>query len=247
LTKLNDYYSKIDDSPAYFAACALHPYYRRYCEKAWRNKPEWLAACMADFRALWAGYTTSTPPPKPPKERGNGAIDEAISYIISDSEDDDELTDEYDRWRKLEPKWTNKQHNSPNVDGNPIKYWVQLQSKYPDLSRFAIDVLSIPASSCECERMFSELGDLLAPRRRKIGSQLLAALQCIRAWIAAGIKLLTAATSQLLDHDLEQLYNLAAWEQPSDSGKFSPSTASSTTSRVIRIAASYSFNVPSRA
>jgi hypothetical protein len=136
---------------------------------------------MADFRALWAEYTTSTPPPKPPKERGNGAIDEAISYIISDSEDDDKLTDEYDRWRKLEPKWTSKQHNSPNVDGNPIKYWVQLLSKYPNLSRFAINVLSILASSCECERMFSELGDLLAPRRRKIRSQLLAALQCIRA------------------------------------------------------------------
>ncbi|KAA8615967.1 hypothetical protein PtrV1_11367 [Pyrenophora tritici-repentis] len=147
--KLNDYYSKLDDSPAYFAACALHPYYRRYCEKAWRDKPEWLVACMADFRALWAEYTTSTPPTKPSKERDNGAIDEAISYIISDSEDDDELTDEYDRWRKLEPKWTSKQHNSPNVDGNPIKYWVQLQSKYPDLSRFAIDVLSIPASSCD--------------------------------------------------------------------------------------------------
>jgi hypothetical protein len=147
----------------------------------------------------------------------------------------------------LEPKWTSKQHNSPNVDGNPIKYWVQLQSKYPDLSSFEIDVLSIPASTCECERMFSELGDLLAPRRHKIGSQLLAALQCIRAWIAAGLKLPTAATSRLSDHDLEQLYNLAAWEQPSDSGKFSLSTASSTTSRVIRIAASYSFNVPSRA
>ncbi|KAG9376260.1 hypothetical protein A1F94_012807 [Pyrenophora tritici-repentis] len=96
--------AKLDDSPAYFAACALHPYYRRYCEKAWRDKPEWLVACMADF------------------QRDNGAIDEAISYIISDSEDDDELTDEYDRWRKLELKWTSKQHNSPNVDGNPIKY-----------------------------------------------------------------------------------------------------------------------------
>jgi hypothetical protein len=77
---------------------------------------------MADFRALWAEYTTSTPPLKPPKERGNGAIDEAISYIISDSEDDDELTDEYDRWRKLELKWTSKQHNSPDVDSDLIKY-----------------------------------------------------------------------------------------------------------------------------
>jgi hypothetical protein len=37
-------------------------------------------------------------------------------------------------------------------------------------------VLSIPANSCECERMFSELGDLLALQQRKIGLQLLAAL-----------------------------------------------------------------------
>ncbi|KAG9387028.1 hypothetical protein A1F94_003778 [Pyrenophora tritici-repentis] len=85
---------------------------------------------MADFRALWAEYTTSTPPTKPSKERDNGAIDEAISYIISDSEDDDELTDEYDRWRKLEPKWTSKQHNSPNVDGNPIKYWWPFSARH---------------------------------------------------------------------------------------------------------------------
>ena len=27
----------------------------------------------------------------------------------------------------------------------------------------ALDVLSIPALNCECERMFSELGDLLEP------------------------------------------------------------------------------------
>jgi hypothetical protein len=29
---------------------------------------------------------------------------------------------------------------------------------YPNLSRLAIDVLSILASSCYCERMFSEVG-----------------------------------------------------------------------------------------
>jgi hypothetical protein len=51
-----------------------------------------------------------------------------------------------------------------------------LRPKYPELSQLALNVLSIPASSCECERMFSQLGDLLEPRRRKIGSQLLAAL-----------------------------------------------------------------------
>ncbi|KAF7567844.1 Dimer-Tnp-hAT multi-domain protein [Pyrenophora tritici-repentis] len=47
-------------------------------------------------------------------------------------------------------------------------------------------MLSIPGSSCECERLFSELGDLLEPRRRSISPQLLAAIQCDRRWIRAG-------------------------------------------------------------
>jgi hypothetical protein len=54
------------------------------------------------------------------------------------------------------------------------------------LSRPAIDILTIPASSCECERLFSELGDLLEPKRRKIGARLLAALQLIRSWVRRG-------------------------------------------------------------
>ena len=63
-----------------------------------------------------------------------------------------------------------------------------MRSKYPCLSQFAIDILTIPASSCDCERLFSELGDLLEPRRRAIGSELLAALQLIRSWVRAGFK-----------------------------------------------------------
>lgn len=40
---------------------------------------------------------------------------------------------------------------------------------YPSLSKLALNVLSIPALSCECERLFSKLGDLLEPRRRRLG------------------------------------------------------------------------------
>jgi hypothetical protein len=46
-------------------------------------------------------------------------------------------------------------------------------------------MLSIPGLSCECERLFSELGDLLEPRRRNISLELLAAIQCNRRWIRA--------------------------------------------------------------
>ena len=81
--------------------------------------------------------------------------------------------DELERWRRLEPRWTQEQFEQ---GGNPVSYWISLRPKYPHLARLAIDILTIPASSCECERLFSELGDLLELRRRKIRSHLLAVI-----------------------------------------------------------------------
>jgi hypothetical protein len=40
--KANNYYTKLDDSPAYYAAVCLHPYYKHYCENSWRDKPAWV-------------------------------------------------------------------------------------------------------------------------------------------------------------------------------------------------------------
>jgi hypothetical protein len=35
-----------------------------------------------------------------------------------------------------------------------IPYWRGVESKWPELARFAYDALSIPAMSTECERCF---------------------------------------------------------------------------------------------
>jgi hypothetical protein len=97
--------------------------------------------------------------------------------------------------------------------------------KYPQLSRFAIDILTIPASSCECERLFSELGDLLEPKRRAIGSELLAAFQLIRSWTRAGYTYNDARRSDDDDRDgdidddqLAREYGIQNWveDDPGD-------------------------------
>jgi hypothetical protein len=175
--KLSNYFSKLDKSPVFYAACCLHPHFKRYCARSWREKPEWLALGERGFRQLYAPYTTPQATSTCRKDCGHGAIDKATAAVLGpDSEDDNEFSDEYERWRRLEPQWTVQQYKKEC----PIKYWVLLQSRYLTLSRFAINILSILASSCECERMFSKLGDLLTPQRRKTGPQLLAALQCLR-------------------------------------------------------------------
>jgi hypothetical protein len=91
-----------------------------------------------------------------------------------------------------------------------------MRSKYPYLSQFAIDILTIPASSCDCERLFSELGDLLEPKRRAIGSELFASLQLLRAWVRAGFKTQSNSSAEggdddLSDEDLVRDYNIQEW------------------------------------
>jgi hypothetical protein len=103
---------------------------------------------------LWADYK-SLPKPRTRNIVRNNDLDAAInSYINTPGFGDDE--DEYKTWKRV------KLIVAEGVD--PIKYWVELWERYPNLSKFAIDMLSIPGLSCECERLFSELGDLLEPR-----------------------------------------------------------------------------------
>ncbi|EDU44999.1 hypothetical protein PtrV1_04781 [Pyrenophora tritici-repentis] len=47
--KADDYYSKLDNSPAYYAATILYPMYKYYCDKAWARKFDWLEASNASF------------------------------------------------------------------------------------------------------------------------------------------------------------------------------------------------------
>ncbi|KAI1676930.1 Dimer-Tnp-hAT dimerization containing protein [Pyrenophora tritici-repentis] len=206
--KANEYYIKLDDSPAYYAATSLHPAYKHYCDNAWRDKPEWLAAAQSAFQALWGTYKDNpAPPPAPaaPRARVNNDLNDAIASMMEPHQGvrvSNDL-DEYTRW-KLEP-WV------PSVD-NPITYWLSRRRDYPNLTRLALDVLSIPASSCDCERMFSELGDLLRPKRRKISSQLLVAIQSVRTWLRAGFGVEgETAESLLSDEAIDGMYNLGDW------------------------------------
>ena len=96
-----------------------------------------------------------------------------------------------------------------------MRYWIDLALKYPNLSRLAIDILTIPTSSRECERLFSKLGDFLEPPRRKIGAQLLAALQLIRSWARRGFTIPKEAAAAYTDEDMTMKYGVDDWDEPS--------------------------------
>lgn len=206
LLKANEYYAKLDDSPAYYAATILHPRYKHYCDQAWAQKPDWLASNNLNFQALWADYKSLpllrlryTRALKKPSN-----IDDAIDGIIDPTRGNTE-EDEYEQWKR-EP--------IVSKGTDPIQYWFGLRDQYPNLSKMALTILSIPASSCECERVFSELGDLLEPRRRCISPELLAALHSVRRWRRAGFgggDDDDMGQSKLTDEQMDVLYELSEW------------------------------------
>jgi hypothetical protein len=195
LVKANAYYTKLDDSPAYYAATILHPRYKTFCDSAWAEKPEWISANNPNFNVLWAGYN-ATPKPRVRPQQATGDLDDAIDSLCNPaSAPTDRDEDEYIRWKRCEP--VAEKDSASALD--PIQYWIGLEDRYPNLSQLALDVLSIPASSCECERMFSEL---------------LAAIQCVRRWRRAfqnntvvGI----TETELVTDEELELLFNISHW------------------------------------
>lgn len=148
--KANDYYTKLDASPAYYAAVCLHPYYKNYCDVAWEDKVEWLSSVNAAFRQLRAAYKPQRPQQSYTIAPSSNNIDETISAILGRSAGREPPLDEFERWKTQEPQWTQERYNA---DGNPVKYWIRLQPKYPHLAQFAIDIMTIPASSSDCERL----------------------------------------------------------------------------------------------
>ncbi|KAG9388994.1 Dimer-Tnp-hAT domain containing protein [Pyrenophora tritici-repentis] len=201
-SKANDYYNKLDRSPAYYAATCLHPYYKYYCENSWVDKPEWLTSANAGFLQLWQSYKPQRTRPlsqttAKPRHRG---IDDVIGALVRRNKAQVEAAhdDEYERWRTQEPEWTSEQYLS---DGHPVKYWIQLRSKYPCLSQFAIDILTIPASTAPASS----------------GSELLAALQLVRSWRRAGFDGLynngddEDKWSDVKDEEIVQQYDIEGW------------------------------------
>jgi hypothetical protein len=209
IVKACHYYSKLDLSPAYYAATILHPRYKSFCDSVWAEKPEWLALNNRNFDTLRAEYNT-TPKPRVRLQKLSNDLDDAIDSLCDPGQvADTKQEDKYARWNRCELV---AEKDSPNAL-NPIQYWIGLRNRYLNLSRLALDVLSITASSCECERMFSELGDLLEPRRRSISPQLLAAVQCVRRWRRAGFgDDEVAEKSAITDREIELLYSISTWD-----------------------------------
>ena len=157
------------------AAVILNPTRKvKYMDDYWRSS--WAEGAKEAVRKLWQeeykpintlNANTSTPLTTSNEyELWLGAID-ALKVI----------EDEYEAY--LEAK---------KVFGylRPIDYWLDSKQKqdYPNLSRMAIDILSIPVMSSDPERAFSAAKITLTDRRNKLSMEMIECLECLKSWLS---------------------------------------------------------------
>ena len=56
-------------------------------------------------------------------------------------------------------------------ESSPLSWWQKNESRFPNISKVARHLLSIPASTAELERMFSRAGVVAGPRRPRLRPQ----------------------------------------------------------------------------
>ena len=169
--KLNKYYTMTDETPAYVAALVLNPRWKwGYVEKHWEQA--WLPKSKKLLEELWEIYRPQSTVPllhARPK-----TTNEYLLFLeeqdISEEVLDDELTHYLSQPRI-------KIHD-------PRAWWMEStqQNMYPNLSKLALDILSIPAMSAEPERLFSATKLTISDQRNQLGMKMIEALACLKSW-----------------------------------------------------------------
>ncbi len=126
---------------------------------------------------FWAtSYKSKSTPPPSPINATKPSPNTYIAHLQSKKKART-LTDEYELYLSIAP--------IDSDDHDPRKWWLEpMQQKlYPNLSRMALDMLSIPAMSAEPERIFSGVKMTITDRRARLGMELVEALKCLKSWM----------------------------------------------------------------
>jgi hypothetical protein len=224
--KMNDYYTKLDETPAYYASAILNPVSRwAYFENTWTDKPQqpWLQGAKRMVRDLWEEEYKLLPIPLilhegPPYKRLKvmSVLErhraQRTSLMAGNSSSSQSALigghDEYDHWL------SNPDAKNDPLITNPFQYWWERRNDYPRLSRMALDLLSIPPMSAECERLFSVAGQMVSPLRTRLEASTIGVTQTLRSWVRNG---LINAVDTLIDVSGEAA-NSIIWKADEDAG-----------------------------
>ena len=193
--KLDEYYDLTDRSPAYAAAVWLHPAQGwDYIDDKWRNKRDWIRKTKKIveefYESDWKDKVNVTDqledniiipleplPPTPATEHPPNPFQLFLQSRPPTRRRAPPIFDEYKEYNKLA--------HSPTE--NPLHWWRDHRHTYPTLSKMAFDILSIPAMSSECERVFSIAKHLITTPRNRLKDDIIEAIQLLKHWYMGGL------------------------------------------------------------
>ncbi|RKK06782.1 hypothetical protein BFJ65_g18336 [Fusarium oxysporum f. sp. cepae] len=191
--KLDEYYSKLGESPLFAAAVILHPRFGiSWLEATWATEEQlaWVRDARAGIKDYFARWYQSN-------QRTDDLQSKSASSLTNRGKEDDHYTQwinsrtkkafatsssvsEMDKYLRLEPQDTQE----------PIQWWRDHKPSFPVLSSFALDVFAIPAMATDCERQFSLAKLTLTSQRLAMGADTLERVHCLRNWVRhGGVKL----------------------------------------------------------
>jgi hypothetical protein len=181
--KLDEYYTLTSDSPVYVAALVLHPGHKwKYINERW-DRDDWKESAKDAFKSFYETYWQN------PEA-------EADSFPVKEERPGSREYDEFQAWMTPHGYYTSQDVAVDDYDSylttppmkisNPIAWWREQQATYPKLAQMAFDVLSIPAMSAECERVFSQAKLVVNDTRNRMTNDTIDAIQCLKNWTNQG-------------------------------------------------------------
>ena len=171
--KMEKYYGKSDESPAYAAAVVLNPSRKwQYIDRFWRQS--WKQPAKEAVKRLWEEQYKPTNPTTTTLSTIRQSTNEFELWLSAVNTLNTTL-DEYEQYCAADRAF--------GFD-SPIDWWLEpaQQKAYPSLMKMALDILSIPAMSADPERAFSGAKITITDRRNKLGIETIEWLECLKSW-----------------------------------------------------------------
>jgi len=206
--KLNSYFEKLIIEPEtsyYVVATALHPALRlAWFQTHWKQYNDWVKRAKDSTSRVFKLYMaeemddddTALPLPrrKVPGSDNSDLYSQTMAVDLmyltgSKSHKRQKRTTQLEEYfDDLRDDLTNATEQQLVLLHNPWRWWLEIgRKKYPVVFKIATDYLSIPATSCECERCFSTAKRTITSDRNSLNAATIEALQLQKNWLRHGV------------------------------------------------------------
>ncbi|KAK7177749.1 transposase-like protein, partial [Paraphaeosphaeria sporulosa] len=189
----------------------LHPELRlSWFKTHWEAHPKWYKKAETSLRSTFSTYLVDANAADSARDDDNDSIEAPSRREVPGSY----ATDERRRrtmWVNkdlLTGKKSHKEHKRASqldeyIDGadldeltpeetklmaDPHRWWAQIgRKRFPIVYKMAMDILCVPATSCDCERCFSSARRTITCDRNSLSPTVVEALQLQKNWLRRGV------------------------------------------------------------